>query len=513
MSTQTLLPDISELQQSLMISKKNGNRNVVPSLRELCLLTICTKIERYPPEAFAMLSPDEWDIVIERRWQATAPKKKHMTNNPLGAALSKNASSTKEGGLDGTGRMIPALNAPCLREIEAVNEHLAESAVADRLIWKDCVEYTFPIGSGDFGRPKPLRLPWPMLIKSMQNAGQTLTKTWSFISDNLDDDDQILNQESTLAKYRFETEEALHALNDAPMTIGLLNESGVGKVISKLVKQMHKRKNQAESEDSVSITESYMLFDENLSQQSSVPRMHVQHESQRSPLSQLEELLDSWKYLASAKGVNVSASPSSTTRSLEIITGQGRRTTDEQHKKDISTGHKCLSWRQLYSALEQRKEAMKSSMSAKLRKTREKLDTEQLKTKACVTLTRSSGGNSKREAILRIRALESAISAHGGGKGKMSLLRAETQVQAAFSKAGVSKVSAINTASPQPVSRFGCSIATSGPKKRAAGEMTFSGGKKMKLPEMQNVNKAKKGIQMSKKVEQKGTRGAFIKRR
>jgi len=35
----------------------------------------------------------------------------------------------------------------------------------------------------------------------------------------------------------------------------------------------------------------------------------------------------------------------------------------------------------------------------------------------------------------------------------------------------------------------------------------------MKLPEMQNVNKAKKGIQMSKKVEQKGTRGAFIKRR
>jgi len=210
---------------------------------------------------------------------------------------------------------------------------------------------------------------------------------------------------------------------------------------------------------------------------------------------------------------NVSASPSSTTRSLEIITGQGRRTTDEQHKKDISTGHKCLSWRQLYSALEQRKEAMKSSMSAKLRKTREKLDTEQLKTKACVTLTRSSGGNSKREAILRIRALESAISAHGGGKGKMSLLRAETQVQAAFSKAGVSKVSAINTASPQPVSRFGCSIATSGPKKRAAGEMTFSGGKKMKLPEMQNVNKAKKGIQMSKKVEQKGTRGAFIKPR
>jgi hypothetical protein len=544
----SLLPNVHEMQQSLMANKSKhgagGRSYTVPSLSQLCLLTICAKIERYPPEAFSMLSPVEWDTVIERRWQATAPKKKKTgmgPANPLGnALLAKNTLATTvnpKGGLDGTGRMIPSLNAQCLREIESVNGHLAESDVADRLVWKDCVEYTFQIGSGDFGRPKPLRLPWPFLIKSLQDAGQSFVECWQFCAEHRDDG--MLNDEDTWTKQKQEMQRALHTLNDAHMTITLLTESGIGKVVSKLVKLMKKRKERAGSEDSLSLTEAYMLFEDGgggsshsfqASRQSTVPLVNAHRQKSECPLIRLEELLDGWKVLASAKGVNnvsrtSSPSPVSSSKSVvDAISGQGRRTSDGQHRKDIAKGQKCHTWRQLYVALDARKEAMKTNMSAKLRKTRQDLDTEQLKTKSCFTVGRRSGGPSRIESILSkergTRALTAAaargtrsLESASGSKNKMSLLRAETQVQASFSKGGANKTSRLHSMTEAPASRFGSSIATSGPKKRGAGEVAFGGGKKMRLPEMQNVNKAKKGMQMTKEIKNKGTRGAFMKRR
>ena len=499
---------MATISSSLDVIVADKDPRQVPSLSTLCLQAVCSKIERYPPQAFAVLSQDEWERIIQYRHRATAPNNKKKLPSTTAAVISV---TTNGGGLDGTGRMIPALNAQMLRLIEEYNPHLATSEVSDTLIWKDCVEHAFSSNS-EYLRPKALRMPWSNLVKSLRDAGQELLNCWTECSAN----------GANLDSCQVEVEQALLTLHEAPMTVDLLTGTGIGKVASKLVKNMSKSKRQVQEDKKVdghtSLHEgiNWFVCDEYHRKSAGTPSTGAPKcELSSCPLTQLEQLLQAWKELASASGVKMTSILQSPSKSIDCITGQGRRTSEEQYRKDLLALQSCNSWRDLYAVLESRREAIKSEMGANLRKTREHLISDRLKTKACRTVSE------KREAILNgsrgtrsiaAAAAKSATSTGQASLRKIAVLKEESRIAAARQKSGVQKSPIKN------VSIIGCSIANAqGKKKRALdmqrNDVALGGGKKMKLPQSGALNAAKKGMSTqhhSSSISK--SRGGFMKR-
>ncbi|GAX14555.1 hypothetical protein FisN_6Lh333 [Fistulifera solaris] len=245
------------------------------SLVDLCRSVLVANLEKYPPEVFGLCDPEEWDCLIRLRHQKTQPR-------------------SGSGGLDGSGRQAPALTEKILSQIEAHNRHLAESPVVDRLVWKDCVEFRFR--REGMSRPRALRMPWPELVKSIQTCLTTL-----------EGDDE--NARSLV----------MHLLRESPMNVSLLQATGAGKMLRKLVKRY--------KEDAI------------------IPS---------SDIEVLEETLRSWKALASD--------------------GQGQQSPeDEVLLKDMELAEKCWSWRQLFAALKERQDNLRACQGKKMREAREKL--------------------------------------------------------------------------------------------------------------------------------------------
>jgi hypothetical protein len=260
------------------------------SLVDLCRSVIIANLERYPPDAFGICDPGEWQTIISLRHARTQPKK------VMAGVL------TSSGGLDGTGRLVPAVSEKVLLAVEECNPHLADCKVTDTLLWKDCVEYRFR--RGGLTRPVALQLPWPLLVEQLQTEANLL-----------------LSSDASPSEIR----EAVDVLRRTPMNVSLLKDSGVGKIVKRAIKKA----------------------------------TIVDAESK----CKLEDLLSTWMEMAANSGVvsHVTELPAQSPAAAKH---------DDASHDDLQVAETCRTWRQLFAALRDRNEEIRTTQGKRMREIR-----------------------------------------------------------------------------------------------------------------------------------------------
>lgn len=408
----------------------------VPSLTNLCMKAISVNLEKYPAESFGLFSEDLWDKIVKYRHESTAPK----------------AASCR--GTLADGRSAPAISERIMREIETENPHLRNCALADTLVWKDCVEYKFK--SGGTGRPKVLSVPWSDLVSQVKEAGQGLTEVASASNQMY-----ITNDEIEIKITEFFT-----IMNDCPMSVPLLKATDIGKKVSKVLKACQK----GDAPDALA-----------------------------SFKKKFHRLLESWKNLASASGVQVASSKSS---NIDDCTGRGKYTSMQRYHQDVELLQNCHSWRDLFSILTERQNKLMLEHGQKMRTIRQNLDTNKHRVKkakvASIAFASSTSSTQPRGTLRRLDEkltnnkspfTSQKFSRPAGNtisKSKMALLKKETaRRQTNMTKATLNQ---INGKRSQSV--FAASVSNmNGEKKRALPQMqkesqvlSMGSGKQLKLP-------------------------------
>ena len=276
------------------------------TLEYRCRVVVAMHLERYPPEAIGILGEDAWASVIKMKHDRTAPDKGK--------------------------RRTPAITERYLSAVEQENPHLAESQVADKLVWKDIVESKFPVNG--LARPKGLLYPWPILVQRVLKAA----------NDMLD----IFETEEVGDKDFQNLERAIHVLYDTPMCISLLQETEVGKMAKKFIK-LSKTKSKAAKM--------------NLFTPRPISSCTKASRKSTSPLDQVEEMLHSWKDLAAKSGVEIQGSSrKEQTCAYEVDLA-----------RDLRAAESCQTWRQLYLLLQDRETNRRVSQGARMRESRERI--------------------------------------------------------------------------------------------------------------------------------------------
>jgi len=399
----------------------------VPSLSTLCLQKISIKIEKYPATAFSMLSDLQWEKILQFRHEMTKPK----------------TAGGGRGGLDGSGRMAPAISAKLLEETEKENEHLRNSQVADELVWKDCVAYKFKLNGSS--RPKMLSLPWPILVKQVKETGQELLEIVSSSG----------RSELSCDEMKSKISDCLSRLDDFPMSVQLLSATDIGKIVSKVLKSCKRIETQKEISNESAVLVSFR--------------------------ERFNDLFESWKNVASESGVVVSSSQSST---VHDCTGRDKKTTVQQHKEDLNLLQSCSSWRDLYHALTERQSKVMMQHGEKMRAIRHNLENNKNKVKKAKLLqSRQPRRNHRLDNIIHkqptkaIQVLNSASKSTRNSK--FNVLRKETALAVCLQKSNPSNI--------KKGSMFGASVANvNAAQKRKVIDTTkdikIKGGKKLKLP-------------------------------
>lgn len=302
-------------------SEQHGSSSLVAR----CRAVVVANLERYPAEMMGMLSEDDWEDILRSRHRKTAPQK-------------------GTGGLDGTGRRTPALTERFLSEVESTNLHLTDSSAADRLVWRDCVEYQF--SRAGLTRPKGLLLPWPLLVKQLADQAAVLSG-WKKKEDATERDDEPLQisgeDEKTIIS-------AARTLKESPMNLTLLKESGVGKIVKKIIK--------------ASTTRTHKSIFKRIKMPPSGPMAARLADKGKgtSVLKLLETQLQAWMDLAASKGVDMQAS-SKSSASVEQF---------QKDAYDLKLAEECKSWRQLFSTLKERADHRREKLGQKMRDNRKR---------------------------------------------------------------------------------------------------------------------------------------------
>lgn len=281
----------------VLIRKDYVDDTKFPSLSTLCRNVITTHLERYPPEAFGLVDANEWQTLMQWRCNRTRPRQ-------------------GDGGLDGTGRLVPAVSDKFLRLVEEANPHLELVEGVDELLWKACVEYKFPRGS--LTRPPILQMPWPQRVEELRQAAETLFN--------------IASVNTRSQEQQQEWQNAIDIIQRTPMNVALLRDSGVGKHIKKCIKRL------------------------NQSCLNSNERNDWEH--------QLGELLASWKAIAANSGVAVTGAVNSAIQ---------QRPEEKTNTEELECAEQCLTWRQLFATLKERNEKRLSTQGKRMREKRRNL--------------------------------------------------------------------------------------------------------------------------------------------
>ena len=236
------------------------------SLVDRCRTVIVAYLERYPPAVFGVLEPDEWSTLV---------KLKHTGSKP----------ERGSGGLDGTGRHAPAISEKYMEAVEEASEHLKTSET-DVLIWKDCCNARFK----QVSRPKVLEEPWPIMVERVQAMGSEL------------------EQKTTATPH-----DIIQQLQTAPMNVKLLQATGIGKTVKKVIKTIKKEN----------------------------PDDSTGH------LDRITRMLDRWKDMAAK---------------------------ENKQDTDWKIAEECHSWRELYKSLFQREEGRRAAQGQRMRQRRENLN-------------------------------------------------------------------------------------------------------------------------------------------
>ncbi|KAL7561133.1 hypothetical protein ACA910_009402 [Epithemia clementina (nom. ined.)] len=336
------------------------------SLQEVCRNVIVANLERYPPEAFGMLEEEEWNLLLKYRHEKTKPKKSAVT-------ITSSSTGGGQRALDETGRMAPALSDKFLAAVEQCHpdEKVRESKVADELLWKDCVNYSFR--QGGLTRPRVLEFPWPLLVERVQRAAETIwtvLPTLLRVTNGNDDDDDCCDDEQAISTKEEpamqELRGALSLLENTPVNVKLLLDSGAGKTIKKVFKK--------------------------LQQQQQTHQCH--HSLLPDFAKRVECLLASWKDVAQQEGVDVQSQPSvqpptakkpkkappSSSSSAAASSSKTASPSSAQHvdteneKADWERAEACQSWRQLFAALKLREETRRTKQGQRMREIRKHLN-------------------------------------------------------------------------------------------------------------------------------------------
>jgi hypothetical protein len=283
------------------------------TLADRCRNVIVRNLEKYPPEAFAILDELEWESLVQLKYESTRPKVKGIG-----------------GGLGGTGRIAPAVSDKFLSQVEEACPHLAESTVVDEIVWKDCVETKFKVGG--LTRPRGLLYPWPILVGKLQRSGTELLDS--------------LKPEETNEEDRRVALRAIRSLSESPMSVSLLKASGVGAKVKKFLKKCS-------------------CLDLNPPFPSGGLYNYAPHAS---PKALLEYTLQSWMDMAGKSGVvmNNNSQGAHSASSDDVC--------DASDEHQLALAEKCESWRALFSTLKEHDEERKSNQGAKMRERRKNRD-------------------------------------------------------------------------------------------------------------------------------------------
>jgi hypothetical protein len=328
--------------------------NNIPSLIVLCRTVVTNNIERYAPESFQICDIYEWQEIIKLRYQMTQPKKQqhsmtHNNNQGTNTATGSTNSNNNSNDLDGNGRLLPAISDKVLQSIEVCNEHLAECVVADTLVWKDCVEYRFKRNVGLHIRPPILFLPWPILLQELHHHAQTIA---SVLDDNTDHN---CNSQPSMEDVNI----AIHVLHSTTWNISLLRDTGVGKVVKKVVKKINTNSNN-----------NHTLLNETMK-------------------CMLQQLLSDWMELVSSNDMNRTVTlpnrkynndmnaDDDCNNNKKTINANSTVSKNKNHDShivdandDLQLLESCLSWRQLFHLLEQRKMIIQTTQGKRMREIR-----------------------------------------------------------------------------------------------------------------------------------------------
>ena len=412
-------------------------RSGVPLLSALCLNAIVKDLERYPAAAFGIIDEFQWDCIIELRHRKTKPLK-------------------GKGGIDGSGRLHPAVTDKLMVEVEEVNPHLNQSKIADALAWKDIVEYKFK--KGGLSRPKGLIYPWPVLVQQIEDSGKALSDCLKSLV--AEDDSKVPDKE----KVMISTVRAIKILSESPMDMNLLKSTGIGKKVKKFLSKS---------------TEVDFLDE---------PYVYTSGKDIRvTPRTTLEQVLQSWKDLAADSGVKMKAG---------VNRSKGNSTASTIGSM-LTAAKKCDSWRSLYHTLKIHDEDRRSRQGEKMRERRRRLNTVRPK------IVKVHNASARQNRILNRSSFGSSYNpsqnTESSGSSKMRQLRMEAQVTSSR-RGGPAPPSSVAAARDQSNgSGFGAAVAFAAVGKKVAGKrktalvtksVTLAGGKRMAIPDAKSNTSA-----------------------
>jgi len=187
----------------------------------------------------------------------------------------------------------------------------------------------------------------------------------------------------------------------------------------------------------------------------------------KSPIVQLQEVLQHWKDVAASSGVQVVESNEAS----------------DEHRVDaamLRIAESCRTWRKLYGVLDERETKRRENQGARMRQRRKQLAHIQPK------IVKVKPAKAKHDAILnRPFERKSPTRSFGGGGGgasgggKIHQLRQETAVAASWQKAG-SKRKSSGSAFGDAVAFASAGKATG--KRKPTRAVQLSNGKRMKVP-------------------------------
>ena len=279
------------------------------TLEARCIVVIVANLENYPPEAMGMLSEDAWNSIIRMRHERTQPKK-------------------GKAGIDGKGRVHPAVSERFLSAVEEAIPHLSESTFADRLVWKDCVESRFTAAS-ELARPRELRFPWPVLVQRIKDAGNDMM--------------ELMKKEEVKRGDIDAFNECVNVLCNSPMNVNLLEQTNIGKVLKKIIKAAAKQ---------TPTMEALGMYTERRLSSGTITDKGGQ---MKVPLTQLDELLKRWKQMATESGVQV-----------REVAGKNSPSQTKQSKKYLKVAESCQTWRALFSVLKNYDSTRKEKQGARI---------------------------------------------------------------------------------------------------------------------------------------------------
>ncbi|KAG7345711.1 TFIIS helical bundle-like domain containing protein [Nitzschia inconspicua] len=409
-------------------------------LSELCRICIVSNLERYPPDAFFIIDELEWESIVKLRHEKSKPTK-------------------GKGGLDGTGRLNPAIGEKFLSLVEETNPHLQQSKVVDHLVWKDIVEYRFK--KGGLSRPKHLHAPWPVLVDQLDQAGKVLNACLL--------QQQHGNQPATV--------QAIKYLEESPMDLNLLKDSKIGKTVKKFLSKTVGK---------------FDFLDE--------PYVFSRGKDiRKTPRSTLQATLNRWMDMAAKNGVAMRFE-----NQKESSSSKQEQQQQNDTFVDLSAAKKCSSWRALYQTLKAQDEQRRSQQGEKMRERRQKLDLVRPK----IVKVRHAA-SAKHEKILNKASFgRSGSDLPNNNNTKMQQLKMEARVTSIRRQPPVNVVPSASSYSSS--STFGAAVACASTGKTVNGKrkmapvtksIPLAGGKRIKIPDIKKTASmdVKKRLDMLKK--------------